>query len=626
MNRPAEPAVHGSIPVHPGEDFVRIRFAGDSGDGIQVAGAFLTDSVADHGNDFATFPDFPAEIRAPAGSPAGVSAFSINFGRTEIFTHGDQPDVLVAFNAAALAAHVGELVDGGVALIDPAGFTERLWKRAGFSNDPRTDDSLDGFQVFEIDITAQTRAALEPFGAKRRDAQRARNMWALGFTLWLLDRQVESVAEEVCKRFAKSPPFVEQNLAALRAGHAYGEIHELSAALPRYRIPPAALPAGEYRSVNGAQALSLGMVAGARLAGLPLYYASYPITPASPILHQLVAMSEPDVVTFQAEDEIAAVCAAIGAAYGGGLGVTASSGPGIALMTEALGYAVAVELPLVVIDMQRAGPSTGMPTKPEQADLNLAVYGRSGDAPIPVIAAQCPSDAFECALEAVQIALEYMTPVMLLADAYIGSAAEPWRLPEVADLRPEAFAPRFAAGADGFDPGLRDPRTGARWWPRPGLPGLEHRTGGLERDIASGAVSYDPVNHRRMTEIRTGKTRALREAIPPAAPESGDSTGQLAVVGWGSTYAAIRIATLCARAAGLDVAHIHLRHLSPLPPNIGELLAGYDRVLVPELNMGQLAALLRAETRTPLVPLPKVAGRPFLAREVREAIEREFAR
>lgn len=620
MNQiPSTDATQG-VPLHPGVDFLRVRFAGDSGDGIQTMGAFFTDSVADYGNNFATFPDFPAEIRAPAGSLAGVSAFSINLGHTMIFTHGDQPDVLVALNAAALAAHLKDVREQGVLMIDSAGFSERAWKRAGYESDPRQDGSLDSYQVVEADISAQTLAAVEPWNLGRKKALLSRNMWALGLTLWLFGRDLDSACEDIRSRFSRNPDAVDPNLAALRAGHAYGETHEFPPAVAPYDIAPATVRPGEYRSVSGTQALSLGLAAAARLSSLPLYFASYPITPASPILHQLAGMESKDdlITTFQAEDEIGAVCAAIGASFGGALAATASSGPGIALMSEAVGFAVAAELPLLLIDMQRAGPSTGMPTKAEQSDLFLALYGRSGDAPIPVIAASSPSDCFIAAIEAARIAVRYMTPAMLLADGYIGNAAEPWRVPEARDLKSLAFEPR--RGKDPAAMFARDSVSFARDWHLPGTPGFEHRLGGLERDETTGRVSYDPDNHHRMTEIRVAKTVAVGLDLPPTVPILGESTGQLAVLGWGSTYGAIQVAVLRARAAGHRVSHIHLRYLNPLPANLGDLLDGFDQVLLPENNAGQLQAVLAARLVRKITPLNKVAGSPFLAREIGDAI------
>ena len=608
-----------NVPLHPGIDFVRLRFAGDSGDGVQTAGELFTQAAADFGNDFATFPDYPAEIRAPAGSLSGVSTFSINLGSTEIRTHGDQPDALFAFNAAALAAHYQDLRSGGLLVLDRSGLSERLLRQAGFASDPREDGTLDSFQLLEIDISAETLAAVSPFGLRRKDGLRAKNMWALGLALWLFDRDADRIADAIKKRFLKNPDIAETNVAALRAGHAYGEIHELSASISTYDIGPARLEPGLYRSITGGEALALGAVTGARLAGLQLYYASYPITPASVVLHRLAAFEDPDVTTFQAEDEIAAACAAIGAAYGGALGVTASSGPGIALMIESIGLATAVELPLVIIDVQRAGPSTGMPTKAEQSDLNLAVYGRNGGIPLPVLAAQGASDAFDCTLEAVRIALRHMTPVILLADAYIANAAEPWKLPEFTEADFPAFAPHFAE-AGNFQVFRRDPKTLARSWPIPGTAGLEHRIGGLERDAETGAVSYAPANHQRMTQIRFDKIRAVQDSLPRLRPEIGAEKGRLAVLGWGSTHGAIRVAVLRARTRGEDVSHIHLRHIWPLPSNLGELLAGFDRVLLPEMNMGQLAALLQTEVDKPVTPINKVTGQPFLAREISDAI------
>ena len=620
MNQAAPDAGLPDLPQQAGVDFVRVRFAGDSGDGVQTTGALFTQSAADFGNDFATFPDYPAEIRAPAGTTAGVSAYSLNIGSGAIYTHGDQPDVLVAFNAAALAMHWESLNQGGLLLLDSSGMTPRLINKAGFKTDPRKDGSLDAVEIIELDISSLTLAATANFGLTRKQALRARNMWALGLTLWLFARDEEPVARAIARKFSGKPEVAESNLAALRAGHAYGETHEIAASGPRYDIGPAPLPSGLYRAASGSEALTLGVIAAARLAGLPLFYASYPITPASPILHRLAGMRAPDVSVFQAEDEIAAASAAIGAAFGGCLSVTASSGPGLALMTEALGLAIAAELPLLVIDVQRAGPSTGMPTKTEQSDLLFAATGRNGDTPLPVIAAKSPSDCFDAAIEAARIAIRHMTPAILLADAYLVNAAAPWRLPAKDSLDPVPLRPSILRGPGEGHPFRRDPETLGRDWPVPGTPGLEHRIGGLERDADTGQVSYDPANHQRMTEIRCGKIDRIRDALPNIAPEIGSGTGPLAVLGWGSTYGAIHVAVRRARAAGLDVDHIHLRHLSPLPPNLETLLEGYEQVLLPELNMGQLASMLRGMTRAPVIPLRKVAGQPFLAREISGAI------
>ncbi len=602
-------------------DFVRIRFAGDSGDGVQTTGALFTQSAADFGNDFATFPDYPAEIRAPAGTAAGVSAFSLNIGAGTVLTHGDQPDVLVAFNAAALAMHGRSIAPGGLLLLDSSGMTPRLIQKAGFEEDPRTDGTLDGIRVVELDVSAQTLRATEAFGLTRKQALRARNMWALGLALWLFGRDSKPVEAQIARRFARQPEIARANRAALLAGHAYGEIHELDAGAPPYDVAPAPLPAGTYRAVTGTEALSLGLLAAARLAGLPLFYASYPITPASPVLHRLAGMRESDLTVFQAEDEIAAASAAIGAAFGGSLAATASSGPGLALMTEALGLAIAAELPLLVVDVQRAGPSTGMPTKTEQSDLLFAAMGRNGDTPLPVVAASGPADCFEAVLEAARIAVRHMTPVVLLVDAYLANAAAPWRIPERDALDPAPLRPNLLRNAADGHPFRRDPESLGRDWPLPGTPGLEHRVGGLERDADTGQVSYDPANHQRMTDIRCGKIDRIRDALPDVAPQIGDGSAPLAVLGWGSTFGAIQMAVRRARGAGASVDHVHLRHLNPMPPNLGSLLDRYARVLLPELNMGQLAYMLRGATGTPVVRLNKVAGQPFLEQEIGQAIE-----
>ncbi|MGH8698296.1 MAG: 2-oxoacid:acceptor oxidoreductase subunit alpha, partial [Burkholderiales bacterium] len=519
-------------------DAVAIRFAGDSGDGMQLTGSQFTVETALVGNDLATFPDFPAEIRAPAGTTFGVSSFQIHFGSTDILTAGDELDVLVAMNPAALKVNVHDLRVGGTVVADTGAFTERNLTKAGFAANPLDDGTLGRYQVLTLDITKLTLDAVQGHGLSTKEAHRCRNLWALGLMLWMYGRDRQATAAWIERRFAKRPELVRANLAALNAGHAYGETAELGSPVAGYTVAPAEVTPGRYRTVTGTEALAWGLIGGARAAGLDrVVFAGYPITPASAILHTLAGLKEHGVVTFQAEDEIAAICAAIGAAYAGALGVTSSSGPGIALKTEALGLAITTELPLVVIDSQRAGPSTGMPTKPEQSDLFQAVHGRNADAPLPVLAAATPSDCFAVAMEAVRLATKYMTPVILLSDGFLAHAAEPWRIPDVATL--PRFPVAFRTDPAGFHPFLRDPLTLARPWAVPGTPGLEHRVGGLEKDHDSGHISYDPDNHERMTRARAAKIARIADDVPPQAVALGEARGALAVVGWGSTYGAI---------------------------------------------------------------------------------------
>lgn len=595
---------------------VVVRLSGDSGDGIQVAGGQLALATALSGADLETFPDFPAEIRAPAGTTFGVSSFQIHIADHRVHTVGDRPDLLVALNPAALKVNLPDLRPGALVILDPGTFKKRELERAGFTSDPRADGTLGPFRVLEVPIEELSRKATAGTGVSARDAGRAKNFWALGLVLWMHDRDTRSVEAWLARRFAHEPALLAANRAALAAGHAYGEVSELS--IPAFTVGRARLEPGTYRTVNGLEALAFGLLAGGRDAGLELVYCSYPITPASGLLHHLATLRPLGVTTFQAEDEIAAISAAIGASYAGALGVTGTSGPGMALKTEALGLAVAVELPLVVIDVQRAGPSTGMPTKTEQSDLFQAVFGRNGEAPLVVLAAATPADAFAVAREAVRLAVHHMTPVVLLADGFLANAAEPWRIPE---LSPEpAFPVRFHTSREGFRPYRRD-GCGVRPWVVPGTPGLAHRISGLERDFETGAISYDPTNHARMTAARRAKILAVADDIPPAALEQGDPDDRLVLVGWGSTYGAIADAVAAARARGRAVAHLHLRHLWPLPRGLGPLLAGFDRILVPEMNTGQLATLLRAELLVPAEPLTKVTGRPFTVEELSQAIE-----
>ncbi len=599
-------------------EHVVIRFAGDSGDGMQLTGTQFTVETALAGNDLATFPDYPAEIRAPAGTTFGVSAFQIHFGATDIRTAGDEVDVLVAMNPAALTVNLRDLRLGGTVVADSGSFTERNLSKAGYSSNPLEDGSLTPYQLIKLDVSKLTLDAVAAFHLGQKEALRCRNMWALGLMLWMYDRDRQATVDWLNKKFAKRPELAKANIAALNAGHAFGETAEMSA-IVGYRVAPAKSEPGTYRTVSGTEALAWGLLAGVRAAGLSkLFLGSYPITPASPLLHVLAGLKAQGVVTFQAEDEIAAIGAAIGASYAGALGITSSSGPGVALKTEALGLAIATELPLIVVNSQRAGPSTGLPTKTEQSDLYQAVFGRNADAPLVVLAAATPGDCFPVGMEAVRLATKYMTPVILLTDGYLANAAEPWLLPD-ADALP-SFPVRFRTDPNGFHPFLRDPKTLARPWAVPGTPGLEHRIGGIERDYDSGHIDYDPDNHQRMTTVRAAKIAGIAKDIPLQEVTEGDPHGKLAVVGWGSTYGSILQAVRQAREDGLDVSHIHLRYLSPFPRNLGDLLRGFEKVLVPELNNGQLVTMLRAAYLVPAKGLNKVQGKPFKVREILDAI------
>ncbi|MGD8699489.1 MAG: 2-oxoacid:acceptor oxidoreductase subunit alpha [Gemmatimonadales bacterium] len=600
-------------------DATVIRFAGDSGDGIQLTGTQFAMESALAGSDVATFPDYPAEIRAPAGTTYGVSAFQVHFGSVDIRTSGDELDVLVAFNPAALKVNLSDLRIGGMVIVDESSFTDRNLKKADYETSPLEDDTLAPYQLIKLDITRLTEEAVKDFGLSSKEARRSRNLWALGLMLWMYGRKRAATVQWLNQKFAKQPEIAAANIAALNAGHVFGETAEMPSDIVGYTVAAADVEPGLYRTVTGTDATAYGLLAGARAAGLGrIVFGSYPITPASPLLHAMAKLADYGVVTFQAEDEIAAICSAIGASYGGALGVTASSGAGVALKTEAAGLAVATELPLVIVNAQRAGPSTGMPTKAEQADLLQALHGRHGDSPAAVIAAASPVDCFDVAREAVRLATQFMTPVIMLTDAYLMNAAEPWAIPDI-DALPE-FPVTFRTDPEGFHPFLRDPETLARPWVRPGTPGLEHRVGGLERDHDTGNISYDPENHARMTEARAAKIAGIADHIPPQKPELGPESGSLAVVGWGSTYGPIYQGVRRAREEGHDVAHIHLRYLSPFPRNLGDLLRQYDRVLVPEMNRGQLVTLLRSEYLIPGESLAKVKGQPFKIAEIHAAI------
>ena len=595
-----------------------VRFAGDSGDGMQLTGTQFTLTAALAGNDLATFPDFPAEIRAPAGTTFGVSAFQINFGARKIMTSGDELDVLVAMNPAALITNLADIKPGGIVIADAGAFSDRNLAKAGYESNPLDDDSLHKYRVVKIDMSRLTVEAVKDFGLSNKESLRSKNMWALGLVYWMYGRPRQASVDWLNNKFAKKPEIAQANIAALNAGHAFGETAEMPAEIGGYNIPAAEIEPGLYRTVTGTDSIALGLLAGTRLAGVGLTFCSYPITPASALLHQLAAMKEFGVVTFQAEDEIAAVGAAIGASYAGSLGITSSSGPGIALKMEAIGLAIGAELPLIVVNSQRAGPSTGLPTKTEQSDLYQAVFGRNADAPMPVISVSSSTDGFEVAIEAVRLATKYMTPVMLLTDGYIANASEPWLIPDMSDYAP--FEVDFRTDPEGFQPFERDEATLARPWVKPGTPQLAHRIGGIERAAGSGHISYDPDNHQKMTDLRAAKIDGIANDIPEQELDQGEAGASLVVVGWGSTYGPISRAVNNMRNEGFDVAHVHLRYIWPLPRNLGDLLNGFGQVLVPEMNNGQLGTLLRAQYLVPAEGFNKVNGKPFLINELEQAI------
>jgi 2-oxoglutarate ferredoxin oxidoreductase subunit alpha len=602
---------------------VVIRFAGDSGDGMQLTGSQFTHTTALMGNDLATFPDFPAEIRAPAGTTYGVSGFQIHFASHDIMTPGDAPDVLVAMNPAALKTNLGDLKQRGMLIVNNGAFIKSNLKKAGYEQNPLEDGSLSGYRVIDLDIQAMTIAAVEEFGLGTKDALRSKNMWTLGLVLWLFGRDCEPTVEWLRQKFAKKPEIAGANIAALKAGHAYGETAELPSGIGAYEVPKAKLEPGEYRNITGNEALAWGLTAAAQLSGLKLVLGSYPITPASTVLHSLAKLKSFGVTTFQAEDEIAAVCAAVGASWGGAMGVTTTSGPGVALKAEAIGLAIMLELPLIVVDVQRGGPSTGLPTKTEQSDLLQAAYGRNGDSPLCVLAAQTPGDCFYMAIEAARIATKYMTPVMLLTDGYLANGAEPWKIPKIADL------PRFdvtfpTERPEGFHPYLRDPETLARPWAIPGTPGLEHRIGGLEKNYDSGNISYDPDNHHKMTKTRAAKIAGIAKDLPEQEVAVGEETGDVLVVGWGSTYGAITQAVRRARKQGKKVSQVHLRHLVPFPRKLDTLLRSFRKVIVPEMNNGMLSKMLRSEFLVDAVGVNKIAGQPFKVSEIEAAIDSQL--
>jgi len=608
--------------AHPPQEAVVVRFAGDSGDGMQLTGGQFTLSTALAGNDLATFPDFPAEIRAPQGTTFGVSAFQINFGSTAIETAGDQPDVLIAMNPAALKVNAEALREGGLIIADEGEFTARNLAKAGYDENPLEDGSLSKWQVVHFNISQLTLDAVKPFGLGNKEALRCKNMWTLGLALWMFDRDRKPIVDWLKAKFAKAPELAEANIAALNAGHAYGETVEMGAPFKQHHIAAAPAEPGLYRTVTGAEALALGLVAGCQLAGLPMFFGSYPITPASPLLHHLARLKEFGITTFQAEDEIAAICAAIGASYAGQLGITSSSGPGIALKTEAIGLAVMTELPLIVVNSQRGGPSTGLPTKTEQSDLYQAVYGRNADSPLPVIAARAPADAFDCAIEACRMATKFMTPVILLTDGYIANAAEPWRVPDMDNYQPfpVTFFDTPPAEGQTVMPYARGDGL-ARPWIKPGTPGLEHRIGGIEKQPGTGNIDYSPAAHQEMTETRAAKVLGIANSIPDQLVCAGREGAELAVVGWGSTFGPIHQAVRRSLARGQDVAHVHVRHIWPMPRNMSALLKGFRHILVPEMNMGQFKTVLRDQFLVDAKSLTKVSGHPFRIAEIEAAID-----
>jgi len=593
-----------------------IRFAGDSGDGMQITGNQFTNTVALYGNDIATFPDYPAEIRAPAGTVPGVSGFQLNFSSEEVHTPGDSIDVLIAMNPAALKVNVGDLKANGIAIINSDSFKEGDLRKAHLTTNPLEDHSLDKFRVFPVELQRLTRSALQHLGLDSKAMDRCKNFFALGMCYWLYNRSMEPTVRWIDDKFKKKPLLAEANKLALKAGYSYCEATE--AFQISYEIPPAQLSPGLYRNLSGNQALALGFVTAAKKAGLKLFLGSYPITPASDILHELSQYKDFGVLTFQAEDEIAAITSSIGASYAGLLAITTTSGPGMALKTEAMGLAVMTELPLVICDIQRGGPSTGLPTKTEQADLLQALFGRNSEAPIPVLAAATPGDCFWVAVEASRIALKYMVPVIILSDGYLANGAEPWRIPNVDEI--PGIPVRFATDPEGFLPYKRNPDTLARPWAIPGTPGLEHRIGGLEKQDVTGNVNYEPLNHENMVRIRAAKIDAIVQDVPNVLP-SGDPEGDLLLVSWGSTYGSITQAVKAERAKGRKLGHLHLRYLNPLPANLGDILKRYRKVLVPELNMGQLLWVLRAKYLVDAVGLNKIQGRPFKQNELEQKIE-----
>lgn len=594
-------------------DSATVRFCGDSGDGMQLAGTQLTNTSALLGNDVATFPDFPAEIRAPRGTKAGVSGFQIHFASEEIFTPGDGVDALVAMNPAALTTNIADLVPGGIVVVNMSEFKKKQLAQAGYEQNPLEDNSLDSYQLFSIDMTKITRAAVDGLGLTVKESDRCRNFFAMGVVFWLYDRPLEPTLRFIERQFGKKPAIAEANRRALKAGYHFGETSEVF--VSQFRVPKADLPPGTYRNITGNQAAAWGLIAASKQSKTPLFYGTYPITPASDILHELAKHKNFGVKTFQAEDEIAAMTSVVGAAYAGAMAVTGSSGPGIALKAEAMGLAVMTELPMVIISVQRGGPSTGLPTKTEQADLYQAMFGRNGECPMPVISASSPADCFDVAQEAWRLAVEYMTPVIMLSDGYIANGSEPWKIPEISDLvEINVEHPGPIANGKTFHPYARNERL-ARPWAIPGTPGLMHRIGGLEKQDITGNVSYDPLNHERMMHLRQRKVAGIAHDVPPQTVD-GPESGRLLVLGWGGTYGALVTATRRMREQGESVAHAHLRYLNPFPANLGDLLSRYEQVLIPELNLGQLRMLIRGEFLVDAIGLNKVQGKPFSVGEV----------
>jgi len=595
---------------------VTIRFAGDSGDGMQLTGTQFTNTTAILGNDLSTLPDYPAEIRAPAGTLFGVSGFQIHFGSNEINTPGDHCDVLVAMNAAALKVNLQSLLDGGSIIVNTDGFNDKNLKLAGYTQNPLKDDSLSKFRVYEVDISKLTALALQDMTISGKLIDRSKNFFALGMMYWMYNRPLETTLDWLKTKFKNKPEILEANIRVLKAGWNFSETTEIFAV--RYDVAPAKLPPGRYRNITGNQAVAWGFMAAAKKAKLELFLGSYPITPASDILHELSLYKSHGVKTFQAEDEIAGISSAIGASFGGALAITTTSGPGVALKTEAIGLAVMVELPLVICNVQRGGPSTGLPTKTEQADLLQALYGRNGEAPLPVIAASTPSGCFDAAFEASRIALKYMTPVILLSDGYLGNGSEPWMIPDL-DALPD-ISPSFVTTPEGFQPYSRDHDTLARPWAIPGTPGLEHRIGGLEKQDITGNVSYDPENHDLMVRLRAEKIERIANDIPLSEVE-GAPSGDLLIVGWGGTYGSLKNVVARQRAKGHSVSHLHLRYLNPMPRNVGEILLKFKHVLVPEINLGQLVKVLRSKYLVPATGFNKVRGLPLRSAELEIEIE-----
>jgi len=601
-------------------DSVIIKFAGDSGDGMQLTGTQFTNTAALLGNDLSTFPDFPAEIRAPQGTIPGVSGYQLHFGSVNIFTPGDSCDVLVAMNAAALKANLRHLKKGGTIIANIDGFDPKNLRLAAYADgiSPLENNSLENYRVITMDVTKMTRTALAESGLGTKEIDRAKNMFVLGFLYWMYNREMDFTKQFLTDKFGKKPDILDANLKVLTAGYNFGETSETSGS--RYIVNPAPMPAGIYRNMMGNQATAMALIAASEKSGLDLFYGTYPITPATDILHELAKYKNFGVRTFQAEDEIAAICSTIGASFGGKLAVTASSGPGISLKSESMGLAVMFELPLLIINVQRGGPSTGLPTKTEQSDLWQAMYGRNGESPIPIIAAMSPADCFYATYEACRIALEYMTPVIFLSDGYLANGAEPWRFPKAADLKPIQVNFTTEKNGDKFLPYKRDSKL-SRPWAIPGTKGLEHRIGGLEKQHETGNISYDPENHEFMVKLRAAKVEKIADSIPPQALDSGNEKGKLLIIGWGSTYGAIKGACIEARKKGLDVSHTQIRYINPFPKNLGEMLYNYDQILIPEMNTGQLLSIIRNKFMVPAIGLNKIKGMPFSTSEILAKIE-----